>query len=133
MKSFASAVVFLCATLPAAMAQTKPKSALDKAAFETYLRHVEIFRGKVTYKIDDPKPSRRLPGFSEVAVHLTFETSAKDELFFVSSNGQTIVSGDVYNINQNPFQANVDRLHLADQPSFGPANAPVTIVEFGDL
>jgi len=132
MKLFA-AFLSLSAILPWGIAQTKPKSALDKATLETYLRHVQIYRGNVTYKIDDPKPSGRLPGFSEVAVHLTFDNSAKDELYFVSADGQTIVNGDVYNINKNPFQANVDRLHLADQPSFGPANAPITLVEFGDL
>jgi protein-disulfide isomerase len=44
-------------------------------------------------------------------------------------------SGSVpaFNIGRNPFQFNLDRLVLDSQPSFGPANAPVTIVEFGDL
>lgn len=117
-----------------ATAQDKPKNALNKATLEMYLRHVELFRAPVTYKIDDPKPSKDLPGFSEVAVHLTFEGGGtKDELYYVSTNGQTIVSGDIYNINKNPFQSNLDKLTTKDAPTFGPANAAVTIVEFGDL
>jgi protein-disulfide isomerase len=109
------------------------KGALDKTVLEKYLRHVELFRGDVMFQIDDPKPSRYLPGFSEVLVHLIFNSAEKDELFFVSSDGQTIVRGDVFNLGKSPFQSNLDKLSLADQPSFGPADAPVTIVEFGDF
>ena len=85
------------------------------------------------FQIDDPKPSKYLPGFSEVLVHLIFNSAERDELFYVSSDGQTIVRGDVFNLGKSPFQSNLDKLTLADQPSFGPADAPVTIVEFGDF
>ena len=129
------AAVLALAWLPAgsAIAQKKPKSALDKSALEAYLRHVELYRGTVTYKIDVPRPSKDLPGFSEVEVHLSFDGGTKDERYYVSKDGQILVNGDVYRINGNPFQTNLDRLSLADLPSLGPTNAPVTIVEFGDL
>jgi protein-disulfide isomerase len=97
------------------------------------VRHIDLFRGDVTIKIDDPKPSKYLPGFSEVLVRLIFNGVEKDELYYVSADGQTIVKGDVYDLNKRPFQANLDKLTLADQPSFGPADTPVTIVEFGDF
>ena len=109
------------------------KSAFDKTVLEAYLRHVELYRGAVTFTIDDPKPSRSLPGFSEVVVHVGYEGGSKEDVYYVSQNGQTIVRGDVYNINRSPFQNNLDKLNISGAPSFGPANAPVTIVEFGDL
>src|ERR1700678_1223089 len=109
------------------------KGALDKATFEKYLRHLELFRGDVTFQLDDPQPSKYLPGYSEVLVHLIFNSAQKDELFYVSSDGQTIIRGDVFSLGKSPFQSNLDKLTLTDQPSFGPANAPVTIVEFGDF
>jgi protein-disulfide isomerase len=109
------------------------KSFLDKATLENYVRHIDLFRGDVTFKIDDPKPSKYLPGFSEVLVHLIFNGVEKDELYYISADGQTIVKGDVYDLSKRPFQTNLDKLTLADQPSFGPAGAPVTIVEFGDF
>jgi protein-disulfide isomerase len=118
---------------PAASRTTGTKGAFDKATLEAYLRYLDLYRVPVTYKIDDPKPSKEIPGFSEVQVHLSFEGGSKEELYYVSPDGQTIVSGDVYHLGRNPFQANLDKLALAAAPSFGSANAPVTIVEFGDL
>jgi protein-disulfide isomerase len=109
------------------------RSALDKTALEAYLRHIELFRGPVTFRSEDPKPSKSLPGFSEVVVHWSFEGGGRDDLYYVSADGQNVIKGDIYNINQNPFQGNLDKLTTNDLPSFGPANAPVTIVEFGDL
>lgn len=107
--------------------------ARDKATLEAYLRRVDIYRTAVTYQIDDPKPSKSLPGFSEVMVHVTFDGGSKDDLYYVSNDGQAIVKGDIYNVNRSPFQSNLDRITTDGQPGFGPANAPVTIVEFGDL
>ena len=130
----AIAILACCVSLaPFGFAQSKPKSALDKATLEAYLRHVELYRSEVTYKIDDPKPSKDLPGFYDVLVHVLYDGGTRDELYQISKDGQHIVSGDVYNITQSPFQANLDKLTTKDQPTFGPANAPITIVEFGDL
>jgi protein-disulfide isomerase len=110
-----------------------PPGALDKAVFEKYLRYVELFRGDVMFKIDNPAPAKYLPGYYEVLVHLLFGDNQKDEIFYISADGQTIIRGDVFNLHKSPFQSNIDKLNLKDQPSFGPANAPVTIVEFGDF
>jgi protein-disulfide isomerase len=109
------------------------KSFLDKSTLEHYLRHIELFRGEVEFKIDDPKPSKYLPGFSQVLVHVIHGEVEQGETFYISNDGKTIVKGDVYDIDKQPFQANLDKLTLNDQPSFGPPDAPVTIVEFGDF
>ena len=136
MRIIAVALLLTVSWAPFGAAQSKggqSKSAFDKATLEAYLRHVELYRSAVTFKIDDPKPSKNLPGFSEVAVHVSFEGGSKDELYYVSKDGQTIINGDVYNVGQNPFQSNLDRLTSAGAPSFGTPNAPITIFEFGDL
>ena len=109
------------------------KGALDKATFENYLRHVELFRGDVTFKLDDPRHPSTCRASRKCLVHLIFNAAEKDELFYISSDGQTIIRGDVFNLGKSPFQSNLDKLTLTDQPSFGPADAPVTIVEFGDF
>ena len=120
-----------------ACAQTK-KGAFDKPALEAYLRHVELFIGPVNMKIDDPVASKYLPGYSEVSVHVSWDGGSREELYYVSQDGQIVIQGspsaqDVFNLSKNPFQPALDRLHTEGAPSFGPANAPVTIVEFGDL
>jgi protein-disulfide isomerase len=129
MKTLAAVLILVVSPLAWA---APGKNFLDKATLENYVRHLDLFRGDVTVKIEDPKPSKYLPGFSEVLVRLLYNGAEKDELYYVS-DGQTIVKGDVYDLNKRPFQPNLDRLTLADQPSFGPADAAVTIVEFGDF
>jgi protein-disulfide isomerase len=131
-------ILLLCGSALAQTPAVPAKGALNKATLEAYIRRVEPFQVEVQMKIDDPAPSRYLPGFFEVGVHLTSDGGSKDELYYVSQDGQTIIQGDpsnitVFNVNKSPFQANLDKLHTDGQPSFGPANAPVTIVEFGDL
>ena len=128
-------VLFALSLLAAGLsrAQKPAPVRLDKAKLEAMLRYVDIFRGKVDMAISDPMPSKSLPGYSEVTVHLTFEGGTRDDQYLVSADGQTIIKGTAWNLARNPFQANLDKLTLKDDPSFGPANAPITIVEFGDF
>ncbi len=129
-----TSILFACGLAAAGLAgaQTSPAK-LDKAKLEALLRYVDVFRGKVDMAIDDPKPSKNLPGYSEVTVHLTYDGGARDDQYLVSADGQTIIKGTAYNLGRNPFQGNLDKVTLKDEPSFGPVNAPVTIVEFGDF
>ncbi len=66
-------------------------------------------------------------------VHVLYDGGSRDQTYQVSEDGQHIISGDIYTITKSPFQANLDKLTTAGSPTFGPANAQVTIVEFGDL
>lgn len=129
----AAVSLLLVSSLSSLVLAATGKGALDKTTFENYLRHVELFRGDVMFQIDDPVPSKYLPGYSEVLVHLIFNNVERDELWYVSSDGQTMVRGDVFNLGKSPFQSNLDKVTLQDQPSFGPTDALVTIVEFGDF
>ena len=129
----------LLAALPI-FAQTKAtpsaapdKAAIDKPAIEAYLRHAELWVPQVTVVIDDPKPSAYLPGFSELAVHLSYNGQSKDEHYLISQNGKTIVKGEVYDMTKSPFQSALDQIKLDSQPSYGKPGAPVTIVVYGDF
>jgi protein-disulfide isomerase len=120
------------------LAASAQSPAFDKAAFEAAIRYYDLLAPGAGVTVADPKPSKSLPHFSEVDVHLTFGASTKDETFYLSADGQTVIPGatgsvPAFNLKGNPFQINLDKLFTANQPSFGPAGAPVTIVEFGDF
>jgi hypothetical protein len=89
-----TAAILLLLCLSSLVWAAPGKGALDKATLESYLRRLELFRGDVNFQLDDPQPSKYLPGFSEVRVHLIFNSAQKDELFYVSADGQTIIRGD---------------------------------------
>jgi protein-disulfide isomerase len=111
---------------------TPQKTAFDKATFEAYVRHLFVYGPPVALSIDNPKPSP-LPGFLEVDVHASAGQAKQDLTFYVSKDGQKIVQGNVYDINNNPFKEDLDKLKTDLQPSVGAQNAPVVVVEFSDF
>lgn len=128
-----AATLLLASFALLAQNKTPAKSALDKAALETYLRYAELWIPQVTVKIDDPKPSA-LEGFYDISVHLTFNGSTKDEFYYVSKDGKNIVKGQTYDINRSPFQNNLDLLKTDQQPSYGAgSDAAVNLVVFSDF
>lgn len=130
----AAAFLLCVAVFGQAPATVASAPALDKTKLEAYLRHLEVWPPMINVKIDDPKPATDLPGYNKVMVHLTYNDAHMDQGYFVSPDGQTVIKGDVYNLNKNPFQANLDTIKTDHQPSFGaPEGASVTLVIFGDF
>jgi protein-disulfide isomerase len=119
-------------TLLSAQEKSKSTPALDKAHMETYVRHLLAVIPEVQVKIDDPKPSGT-SDLQQVDIHFNYQGRSQDETFYVTKDGQHIIRGVVYNLTQNPFQEDLDKLKTSGTPSFGPATAPVTLVEFGDF
>ena len=118
-----------------ASAPAAPKSALDKATLEAYLRYSELWIPQVTVKIDDPKPSTAIDGFFDVGVHLIYNGATKDDVYYVSKDGKNIVKGTSYDINKSPFEANEAMLKTDRQPGYGagPDAAAVKLVVFSDF
>ncbi|HEV2198702.1 MAG TPA: thioredoxin domain-containing protein [Bryobacteraceae bacterium] len=113
-------------------AQTK--SAFDKPTLEAYLRYSELWIPQVTVKIDEPQPSTVAKDYFDVWVHLSYNGQMKDELYYISKDGGTVFKGLAFNLAKSPFQANLDLLNEAKQPSFGAGDkAAVNLVVFGDF
>lgn len=108
------------------------KSAFDKATLEAYARHLFVWAPPIKVEIGDPKPSP-MPGFSEVKVHASAGNASADETLYVSKDGQKIVRGNVFDVNQNPFKPELDKLHTELQPSYGTPGASVVLVLFSDF
>ena len=131
----ASAAVTLClvsAVQALLAASPEPLPKLDKPKMLAYLRYAEGWSEKVEAVMDDPKPSV-FPGYPEVDVHLTYQQQKLDRAYYVTADGQRIISGTVYDLNQSPFKAVLNKLDTTGSPSFGPNSAPVTIVIFSDF
>jgi protein-disulfide isomerase len=126
------ATAALLAQSPPKAATAKKASALDKPALEVYLRHLFVWPAPIELHIDDPKPGP-MAGYYEVNVQGVSGTQSQAETFYVSEDGQKIIRGVVYDINQNPFKEELDKIKTDLQPSFGTPGAPVVIVEFSDF
>src|SRR5690349_12606565 len=108
------------------------KSALDKAILENYVRHLMVWGPQITVAADKPKASS-IPGFLEVDVHASAGQAKQDLVFYVSKDGQKIIQGNVYDVKNNPFKEDLDKLKTELQPGFGKQGAPVVLVEFSDF
>jgi len=112
--------------------QEKPKPGLDKVALEAYVRHLLAVIPEVQVKIDDPKPSP-VSNLEQVDVHFIYGQRSQDETFYVSKDGHKIIRGYIYDLSQNPFKDDLDKLKTSLSPSFGDAGAPVVVVVFSDF
>lgn len=114
-------------------AQDAPKkSALDKAALESYLRQLELLPETLKVVISDPKPTI-FADFLEVPVEVHTPNGVAPLRYFVSKDGKHIVKGNIFDINQHPFQPELNKLKTDLQPSFGAPGAPVVMVVFTDF
>jgi protein-disulfide isomerase len=105
---------------------------IDKAALTKYLRYAEGFTPQVEVTIDDPKSSP-FPGLYELRVHLTANKNEAVRTYYLTQDGQQIVTGPIFDLNKSPFIANLQELKVEGAPSFGPENAPVQIYIYSDF
>jgi protein-disulfide isomerase len=118
--------------LPVAQPASDKKSALDKPTLEAYVRHLYVWGPQIKVEVSNAKPSA-LPGMLEVNVRASAGTASQDVLFYVSKDGQKIVQGTVFDVKDNPFKADLDKLKTDLQPNFGTPGAPVVLVLFSDF
>jgi protein-disulfide isomerase len=126
-------VLLAASCLGAADAPAPKQSVFDKAYFETYVRHLFVWDQQVKVEIGDPKHSTRLPGFDEISVHASQGPATQDETFLVSHDGRKFFRATIFDITQNPFKEELDKIKTGFQPSFGTPGATVVIVLFTDF
>ncbi|HXK06764.1 MAG TPA: thioredoxin domain-containing protein [Verrucomicrobiae bacterium] len=129
---FRASLLNLLGALLLVSADAPPKSAFDKATLEAYIRHLFLIQPSVTVTPGEPAPSD-LPGFKLVKVRLSQGPQFQDVTLYVSNDGKKIVQGNIYDVANNPFKPDLDKLHTQFQPNLGTAGAPVVVVVFSDL
>src|SRR5215472_8537868 len=91
---------------------------LDKTHLISYLRYAEGWMENVEAKVDDPKPSP-IPGFYEVDVHLAFPKGKLDRVYYLSGDGKSLVSGNLYDLASSPFKLALSKLNASNAPAKG--------------
>jgi protein-disulfide isomerase len=133
MKSLTRFAIFSLFSAASALGQPAAVAQVDKVAIEAYLRRLEMWVPDVSVKIDDPKPNAYANGYSELTVHLSYNGQGKDERYYISTDGKRLFKGEPFDLTRSPFQANIDKLTLDKQPSFGGVKPTVNIVVFADF
>jgi protein-disulfide isomerase len=116
---------------PKPAATTVPGALPSEQTVNEFLRHMFGYDPSLKWQVAkiDVSPE----GMPEVFVALQNGPQSQTLRFYITPDGKHAMSGDVVPFGADPFAATRAVLAKADGPSRGPANAPVTIVEFGDL
>jgi protein-disulfide isomerase len=123
------------AQLPAQTHKPAAGPASGPATREKIIRYV---RGRfnvpeaVTLDVSEFRNSP-FPDFYETTLTVDDGKGKHSQKLFVSKDGRYLVEGNIFTLGADPRREIVRSISLEDQPGHGPANAPVTIVEYSDL
>lgn len=103
------------------------------ATVDSFLHQQFGYEKDLTWKITSIKPSI-IPGLAEVTVVLAGQQGQQVTRFYVSSDGEHALVGEIIPFGARPFDPVKKTLEKGvTGPARGPKDAPVMIVEFGDL
>ncbi|MGA2919912.1 MAG: thioredoxin domain-containing protein [Candidatus Sulfotelmatobacter sp.] len=146
MRPFLKSIVIFLLTCGLAGAQSsdtakvadKPVSATavnlpSEATVESFMQQTFGYEPQVSWKISAIKPAS-VPGLAQVDVILASPQGQQLSRFYVTTDGEHALVGEVIPFGAKPFAAMRKILDKGvTGPSRGPKDAPVMIVEFGDL
>ena len=116
---------------PAAVPASGVQSPIQKTV-EAYLRNLYAFGADTVVKIGAPKDIG-IEGLLEIDVAVKLGENEQTGKVYVTKDGKYMFRGEVSDLSKDPMVETRTQLETKDSPSLGPANAPVTLVEFSDF
>lgn len=105
----------------------------SEATVEAFLQQQFGYETDLTWRISSIKPAG-VANLAEVTVVLANQQNQQVTRFFVTPDGEHALVGEIIPFGTRPFDAVKNVLEKGvTGPARGPKDAPVTIVEFGDL
>jgi protein-disulfide isomerase len=105
----------------------------SEATVDSFMQQTFGYESQVSWKISSIKPAP-VPGLAQVDVILATPQGQALNRFYVTADGDHAVIGEIIPFGAKPFDPARKTLEKGmTGPSRGPKDAPVTIVEFGDL
>jgi protein-disulfide isomerase len=124
------------ATAPAATtapaAPVTPEQAALLKSTEAYVREFFGWAPDVKVVLGPLAPSAS-PLFYVVPIQVTLNGQMQSGEVYASKDGKTLVRGEILDMSVDPFAANRAKEHIDGNPTKGPTDAAVTVVEFADF
>jgi protein-disulfide isomerase len=129
--AFLSLLMMVLAGVPVLIAQA-PTTPATREKIISYLHQRFSIPPSVKITMTDLRESI-FPDFLETTILLDDGKDKRSQALFVSKNLRYMVQGSIFNLGGDSREELVRLISLKDQPAQGPANAPVTLVEYSDL
>jgi protein-disulfide isomerase len=125
-------------TSKTAKAAEKPASGAavnlpSEATVDAFMQQTFGYEAQMSWKISSIKPAP-VPGLAQVDIIMATPQGQQLSRFYVTADGEHAIVGEIIPFGAKPFDPVKKTLEKGiSGPSRGPKDAPVTIVEFGDL
>jgi protein-disulfide isomerase len=130
----AAGALVMAATLPAQTRPPAPQSseAETRDKIVRYLRERFPMSPSAKVTVSPLRPSA-YPGFYQTTVTVEDGKEKGSQEFYVSKDYHYLIQGNIYTLGADPRREAERLISTEGRPTVGPANAPVTIVEYADL
>jgi protein-disulfide isomerase len=117
---------------PSPSATNPTAAAAITEKLEAYLRKLYAWGPSFRVTIS-PVNNAPVPGFYEVTVTVTAGEQSDSAVVYVSKDGRYLLRGELQDMSSDPLADVRSQIRLVNNPSKGPADARVTIVEYSDF
>jgi len=116
---------------PAAAAPSPEEAQLLKSS-EAFVRKLFAWGPAFQVQLGPLSPSSSTDFYS-VPLKVTFNGQSDSGVIYISKDGKTMMRGEMFRTDADPFADTRAKEHPEGNPSKGPADARVTVVEFSDF